>query len=285
MVTESVLKIILVLSLSLILTACGTDEARDAVLKIGHGGGYLSATIYAAEYDADFSQFHSSSDIGYALLAGTLDAGFIETDKLTAFSMLSGFERLTVAGVITYPYGAVVVLRKGLDNRLQELGGLTIAARSPDCALLQTFITDAQRLNADLSQVNYSYMAFDAMLPALEAGIVDAAVIKGHYSVTAQAEGHLVLYQNWEVAAGDECCPPIIDQTILVLLVRRDKSEQAEVFTDALTATGLLAPDKLRHAVADNTAIRFETLQNHPVPEFSTADDGLILSLGEHDHE
>ena len=167
MVAKRVLTVALALSLSLVLTACAADEARNGALKIGHGGGTLSAAVYAAEYDADIQQFQSSSDIGYALLAGTLDAGFLETDKLTAFSVLAGFERLTVAGVITYPYGAVVVLRKGLDNRLQELGGLTIAARSPDCALLQAFTTDAQRLNADLSQVNYSYMAFDAMLPEI----------------------------------------------------------------------------------------------------------------------
>ena len=94
-----------------------------AGLRIGHGGGYLSAAVFAAQQtdsqslqSIDLQQFNSSSDIAYGLLSGTLDAGFVEADRLAAFPRLSGFERLTVMGKITYPYGATLVLRKGLNN-------------------------------------------------------------------------------------------------------------------------------------------------------------------------
>jgi len=285
-----ILRTLLIFALALItFTSCG---AKSDMFKVGHGGGYLSAALYAltAEQTAqtanfDVQTFTSSSDVAYALLSGSLDAGFVEVDKIVDFSQLGGFERLMVVGKVTYPYGAVVILRKGLNLRLNELAGLKIAVSSPECKLLAVFESDAERLNADLSDVKYEYMAFDAMLPALEAGVVDAAIIKGHYSVTALNEGHTVLYQNWEVAAGDECCPAIIDQTALVLLVQRDKESQVKPLIEALEKTGSLTPNQLRQAVADNTVIDFEVLQGQPVPEFSVAGNELIEILGEHRHE
>jgi len=124
----------------------------------------------------DIRQFGSLSDVAYSLLHGELDAGFIEPDKLAALSELPGFERLTVVGKVTYPYGATLVLRKGLNARLQDLNGLTVALSSPHCVLQQEFVKDAERLKADISGVKYEYMPFDAMVPALEAKAVDAAI-------------------------------------------------------------------------------------------------------------
>ena len=99
----------------------------------------------------DLQQFNSSSDIAYGLLSGTLDAGFVEADRLAAFSKLSGFKRLTVIGKKTYLYGATLVLRKDLNNRLNELDNLTVAASAPHCVLLEQITEDAQRFAADLS--------------------------------------------------------------------------------------------------------------------------------------
>jgi len=282
---------------SLLLFSCVKKNdgvlSGKAVLRIGHGGGYLSAAVFAAQQSdlqsIDFQQFNFSSDIAYGLLSGTLDAGFVEADRLAAFSKLSGFERLTVAGKITYPYGATLVLRKGLNNRLNELGNLTVAASAPHCVLLEQFTEDAQRLAADLSNVKYLYMPFDTMLPALEAKTVDAIIIKGTYSVVALHEGHSILYQNWDMKPGDECCPAVIDQAALVLLTRKDKLKALQPFLAALTATGNLSPDQLRRVVADNTILPFEILQGQPVPEFSLADDELaeifIEAADEHNEE
>jgi len=271
--------VVLPFVLPLFLILCGNGNERKT-LKVGHGGGYLSAALYAARGTlgdkADIRQFGSLSDVAYSLLNGALDAGFVEVDKLAALSELPGFENLTVVGKVTYPYGATLVLRKGLNARLNELNGLTVALSSPHCVLLKEFAEDAERLHADISGVKYEYMPFDAMVPALEAKVVDAAIIRGTYSIVALQDGHSVLYQNWEVKPGDECCPAIIDQAALVLLARRDKSDAVRPLLDALSAAQKLPPDELRRAVADNTVIPLKILEGQPVPEFSLADDGLV---------
>ena len=279
MVKKRIIIFLLLLSLTLLLTACGTNNTQRNLLRIAHGGGYLSAALYATDYKTDIQQFRSTSDIAYALLSETLDAGFVETEKIPALAALAGFERLTAVGKVTYPYGATLVLRKGLNLRLRELSGLTIAASSPECALLEAFTADAERLGVDISGVKYVYMAFDAMLPALEAGVAGAAIIKGTYSVVALHEGHSILYQNWEVEPGDECCPTIIDQAALVLLARRNRLDAVKPFVTALTRTQEIAPDQLRRAVAKNTALTFGILQGQPVPEFSPANDELMEIL------
>jgi ABC-type nitrate/sulfonate/bicarbonate transport system substrate-binding protein len=262
---------------------------KDDVLKVGHGGGHLSAAVYAAKESVgkkvDLQRFNSLSDVAYALLAGTLDIGFVESDKLAALSELEGFERLTVIGKVTYPYGATLVLRKGLNVRLQELNGLTIAVSTPHCKLLEEFTADAMRLKANISDVKYKYMAFDAMIPALEAKVVDAAIIRGSYSVVALQEGHSILYQNWEMVPGDECCPAIIDQAALVLLARRERVDAAKPFLDALLEAQKLSPNQLRQSVANNTVIPFEILKGQPVPEFSLASDTLAEIFAEHHGE
>ena len=265
------------LAVSILVIAIFTGCGKTNAVKIGHSGGYLSAAVFAAQdnIDADIQFFRSTADIGYSLLIGALDAGFMDTDRLAAFSQLDGFERLTVVGKITYPYGSTVVLRKGLSNRLNELSGLTIAASAPNCKLLEAFIADAERLGVNLSDIKLQYIAFDAMLPALEAGVIDAAIIRGSSSVFALHEGHTILYQNWDVEPGDECCPAIIDQAVLVLLAQRNKLEFVQPFVDALVNAQKLSPDELRRAVANNTVIPFDVLQGQPVPEFSLADDEL----------
>jgi len=286
--------------LLLLVAVFSTCEKKDTknTLKIGHSGGYLSAALYAAQENlstsTDIQQFYSTSDIAYALILGRLDAGFVEAEKLAAFAKLDGFDQLTVVGKVTYPYGATLILRKGLDARLQELNGLTVAASEPGCVLLEKFAEDAKRLGADISNVKYEYMVFHAMLPALESGAVDAAIIKGSYSVAALQAGHSILYQNWDVEPGDECCPAIISQAALVLLARRDKLNAVKPLVDALVFAQKSPPDRLRHAVAERTVVPFETLRGQPVPEFSPADDELLKTLleadeehheGEHEHE
>ncbi|GBU24273.1 hypothetical protein R83H12_00901 [Fibrobacteria bacterium R8-3-H12] len=286
------------LALALLLPLFFASCEKKNVLKVGHGGGYLSAALYAAQEKLgnkiDIQQFNSLSDVAYSLLLGELDAGFVGVDKLAAFAELDGFEKLTVVGKVTYPYGATLILRKGLNLRLQELNGLTVAVSSPHCVLLEEFIKDATRLNANISNIKYEYMPFDAMIPALEAKAVDAAIIRGTYSVIALQDGHSILYQNWEVQPGDECCPAIIDQAALVLLARRERLDAVKPLIDALLSSQKLSPDQLRSSVANNTVIPVKLLQGQPVPEFSLANDELVEVFvkaakehgeGEHHHD
>jgi len=288
MVRKPVHIIALFLLLSAVFIACGKKNTQNK-LRIGHSGGYLSAALYAAQdglsTSADIQQFHSTSDIAYALILDRLDAGFVEAEKLDAFAELDGFDQLAIVGKVTYPYGATLVLRKGLNVRLQELDGLTVAVSAPECALLDKFTEDAKRLGANISNVKYEYMVFHAMLPALESGAVDAAIIKGSYSVAALQAGHSILYQNWEVEPGDECCPAILNQAALVLIARRDKLNAVKQLVDALVFAQKSSPDQLRHAVAEHTVVPFETLRGQPVPEFSPADDELLKTFLKHKHD
>jgi hypothetical protein len=245
------------------------------------------ASLYIAEDREDFLQqfapirMESFTTVAYALLAGDLDAGFVEAKKLEALSELEGFEELTAIGKVTYPYGATLITRKGLHLRINELAGLNIAVSSPKCELLATFQEDAKRLGVELADVSYTILDFDAMIPALEAGQVDAVIIKGFYSVVALQQGHSILYQNWNVEAGDECCPAIIDQVALVLLARRE-NEAAVAFADLLLEAQEREEDLLRQAVADKTTIPYEILTGQPIAEFSSADDEVIKIFVEH---
>lgn len=274
------------LAAALIFTACAK---RETELTIGHGGGYLSAALYAARknINVDIRQFRSSSDVAYSLLSGVIDVGFVDAERLAAFAKLDGFDRLVAVGKVSYPYGATLVLRKDLNLRLHELNGLTIAASEPRCKLLEVFRADAQRLNADISNVNFDYMPFDAMLAALESRTIDGAVIKGSYTPAAIHSGHTVLYQNWDVQPGDACCPAFVDQMALVLLARREKLNDVQPLLNALLSAQELSPTELRRAVANNSAIPFEILEGQPVPVFELADDNLIkifISSQHHHH-
>jgi len=284
MVRKAILSFALILALTPVFVTCGKGGARD-IFRVGHSGGYLSAVLYAAQDSigawTDIRYFQSTSDVAYALILGRLDVGFVDAEKLAALAAMDGFDKLTVVGKVTYPYGATLVLRKGLNVRLHELDGLTVAASEAQCALRVKFVEDAARLGADISGLRDEYMTFGAMLPALESGAVDAAIIKGSYSVAALQAGHSILYQNWEVEPGDECCPAIIAQAALVLLARRDKADAARKLVDALTAAQKLPQDSLRMAVARRSVIPFEMLLGQPVPEFSSDSDELVRAFVE----
>jgi ABC-type nitrate/sulfonate/bicarbonate transport system substrate-binding protein len=269
-----------------LLCATGPSEAAGRVL-IGHTGGNQVAALYRASespsWDEEFEalKFGSSADVGYALLSGSIDAGFVDIVKVRNMREFPGFERLTALGRVTFPYGATLVLRRGLNLRLGELKGTRIAISSPECVLFEAFREDADRLKADITGVEYVVMPFDTMIPALEAGEADAAVIKGAAAVAALSQGHTILYQNWDVQPGDECCPAIVDQAVQVLLVRRDLGKRAEVLAELLLRAESEGPEELRGAVARHTTITPDLLEGQPVPEFNRADDSLLAVLAE----
>lgn len=282
------------------MTSCifQQEDNNHNLLKIGHSGGNLLAALYTAQGSEDFGEkytierLESNSTVAYALLSGHLDVGFVDAEKIKSLAQLEGFEKLRAVGKVTYPYGSTLILRKGLNKKITELNGLNIAVSSPHCKLLEVFEADAERLDADISGINYITLAFDAMLPALESGKVDGVIIKGFYSVIALKEGHTVLYQNWDVVPGDECCPPVLDQAALILLTTESKYEVAKEFASLLQSFQNVGEDALRHAIAGNTTIPLDILKGQPVPEFSVADDEIITVFAEaedhdddHDHD
>lgn len=265
--------------------------SKDNKTLVGHSGGTLIAVAYAAEQDSDWCQDYelvrlgTAADVGYALLSGDIDAGFVEVSKIPALEKLEGFEKLTAVGEITFPYGSTVILRKGLDLRLADLNGYRIGVSSTHCKLLEAFEGDAERLNIDLSDAEFVTIPFDDMLPALEAGSVDAIVSKSAYAALAQDQGHMVLYQNWDVIPGDECCPAIVDQVQYVLLARKDAPQAALLLPQSLIdIQKAVEINALREAVTKATSISLSVLDSLPVATFGLADHSLIETIVGHSH-
>jgi ABC-type nitrate/sulfonate/bicarbonate transport system substrate-binding protein len=221
-------------------------------------------------------QFKASSDIGYALLSGDLDAGLVEPDRAESLLEKGGSAGLKVAGEVQFPYGATVVLRKDLSLRLSDLEGRKVAAEGDDCELYHQFAKNAQRLGVDLKRVEMVYMPFDEMIPALEAKVVDAIVTKGSYGVISEALGHKILYQKWDIAVGhDECCPAILAQTAYFLVVRPVSDADIARLVQRLEATNQIKPSEARALVCKRIGIQEEQLSQLPVASFSPLTDKL----------
>lgn len=265
----------------------GTDQSRSAI-RIGYGDSPLLGPLYAAaERQAarphawEVVPIGSGGDIGYSLISGRIDAGFVETNKAVKLLKAPGGETLKVAGAVQFPYGATLVIRKDLNIRLGELAGRTIAAQEPDCKLLHQFRKDARRLGVDVDRIRVVFMTFDEMVPALEAGKVDAVLVKGSYAVLAEHLGHKVLYQNWDIKAGDECCPAALAQSDYFLVVRAQTQEALTPVVQSLLAASELSPSDLRHVVAKRLGYSPEALERLPTASFVTVNDELRKELGE----
>lgn len=256
-------------------------------LRVGHESTPILGVLFAAaQMDGrtapPFSlvPFGSSGDIGYALLSGDLDAGFVETSKAGNLFKTKGAEKLKVAGAIQFPYGGTLVVRKDLNIRLHELSGRKIAASEPDCSIVVQFKKDATRYSADLKGVKLVYMPFAEMLPALEAKKVDGALVKASYALLAELQEHKILYQNWDVQAGDACCPAVLAQSEFLLLVREDQALTVRPLIEELEKANALPTDAIRRIVGKRLNYSEAALARFPVATFSTPSDELIKILG-----
>ena len=268
-------------------TSLGTENS--ATLKIGIDGSPLLGPIYAAAHPRAGTgianwltvRFGSGGDIGYALLAGKLDAGFVETNKGLKLLQAPGGNSLKVAGALQFPYGATLVLRKDLNLRLGDLAGRTIAAQEPDCKLLHQFRKDALRAGVKPGDVQVKFMPFDEMIPALEAKTADAVLVKGSYALLAQNLGHKVLYQNWDIKAGDDCCPAALAQTDYFLLVRETALDSMKPLLRELVAIGELPSARLRQAISRQIGYPMAALEQFPLATYAPVSGDLRKTMGE----
>lgn len=254
----------------LLAAGCGRQQATgDGGPRLGYVKSPLAAPLYAAEPGAFAPvEFGSGGDIGYALLAGDIAAGLVEPAKAAALVKLS--DNLRAAGAITFPYGTTLVLRGHLALRLGELDGRAVAVRDPRCGLLRQFQADAERLGVETGSMRFLPMPLDSMVPALEAGKADAILTRGGHALVAVAAGHKVLYQSWETVGADECCPQILAQVELVLVVRNDLDEASRhALLGALETAGSLPPQAVRRLVGERTGIPESTLESFPLPAFA----------------
>jgi ABC-type nitrate/sulfonate/bicarbonate transport system substrate-binding protein len=273
-VMENNKKRLIVLSVSLllliivaILYVIKSNTEKPVLDRIGYDASPLLAPFFYAvdknnlTNEIELQKLRSSSDIGYALLSKSISAGFVEPFRLSEMKHLKGFEDLQAVGGITFPYGVSVVVRKGLQIRLQDLKELVVAVSDQDTKLLGAFIHDVARFNITFNEDDFTVLSSDAILPALETGAIDAVVLKATHAILAQIEGHSILYQKWDVEPGDECCPPIVDQLVYVLVVQKewDKTERLQQL--------------LLEASNDDTKNIRKSLQNYVAVPASFLDD------------
>lgn len=282
-----------VLLVTMLLFICGCQESKSSkntvppvgLSRVGYSPNPLLGTLYAAkspEKSWELTKFATSGDIGYSLISGEIDAGFVETEKALKLLKASGGEKLKVAGAIQFPYGATLVVRKDLKVRLSDLAGKKIAALEADCILNHQFNKDAARHGLDTKTLKFSYMPFADMLPALEAKAIDGALVKGAHAVLAELQGHKIIYQNWDIKAGaDDCCPPSIAQTEYFFLVREPSVERLTPLITALAAASDLPPSQLRQAISSQLGYPVAALEQYPTASFGVVSAEQRKLLGE----
>ncbi len=258
---------------------------KVSVPRIGYNPNPLLGPLYAAQSNGrswELTKFGTGGDVGYSLISGDIDAGFVETEKALKLIKAPGGEKLKVAGAIQFPYGATLVVRKDLKVRLSDLTGKKIAALEADCILNHQFNTDARRHGLDSKTLKFSYMPFADMLPALEAKVIDGALVKGAHAVLAELQGHKIIYQNWDIKAGaDDCCPPSIAQTEYFLLVREQSVEKVKPLITALVKASELPPTQLRQAISSQLGYPVAALEQYPTASFAIVSPEQIKLLGE----
>ena len=266
----------------------GHVSAATPALRLGLADSPLLAVAYQAHADAGPGAWKvlrskTPSDIGYALLGGNVDAGFVEAAKAKALLATRDASALRILGAITFPYGATVVGRKGAVVRLEQLAGKRLAATSPTSELLGQFFADAKGRGLDPASITVVTTPFDAMVPALEAGSVDAAVLRGAHSLFAVRAGHQIVYQNWQMQPGDECCPPVIAQTEYLLLAR-GSHPGLQALVASLTQANEAKPAVLRQAAVRATGFPEALLAGFPIASFIVPDAKALAAYGLHDH-
>lgn len=279
---------VLILLAVLVVPGCTREPVEaDSRIRLGFVNNPLAAPLYVAEARANENKspvvvrsipFGSSGDVGLALLAEELDAGFIETPKVLSFLRNPGFH---IPGGIAFAYGATVVLRKDLNLRLGDLAGSTMAVQSSRCRLFHQFVNDAQRRGVATNAIRFVNLPFEDMASALESGKGDAVLTQGAFALLGVAVGHKILYQNWDVSGSDLCCPATASQIEWILVVRdAADAEKREALIGALREASSAPAAEARAAISRRTRIPRESLDAFPVADFRIFTDEERMAFG-----
>jgi ABC-type nitrate/sulfonate/bicarbonate transport system substrate-binding protein len=253
---------------------------EERTIRIGYDESPMLAAIYLAKDHGILEQsgaiyepkeFGSTTDVGYALIARQLDAGFLDPENAVNLLKADNTRQIKIAGAVTFPYGASLIVRKDLDIRLNDLEGMVVAAEEPGCGLLKQFVHDALRYGVNTSNITFVYIGFDEMLPAMESGKIDAAVCGTSLALIAESEGHKTLYQNWEVAEKDECCPAYLRNLEYFLLVRGLDRNAVNELNEIFEAQNNRTNDERVRAVKNNTGFPERPLYKYPATTYLPA--------------
>lgn len=264
----------LVFLAAFLLVACSRQGMTE--LEVGNIPSPLHGILYAAEENQSLGYlpralaFDGNGDLSVALLSGKIGAAFLEPDFGVKFLKDNAGTHEAV-GVVEFPYGATLVVRKGLDLKIRDLAGRTVASSTIRCKLARQFSVDAERFGLPVRSVNWVYLPFKEMVPALEATKIDAAVLKGSHALLAKNLGHSILYQNWNMAPGDECCPAIVAQTEFILVVRKGW-KGIRPLQQALVEAGKKRPAEIRDAIIRRTGYDGSVLSDLPITSYRVLD-------------
>lgn len=281
----------LIIGVGILITFSLSLGSEKGVVRVGYPNNPHLAPLFIAVDKGLFEnqglkvalkKFGSSSDLSYALLTKKIDIGFVEPPRASRLLNEHKQVEIKIAGTINFPYGATLVVRRDLAIRLTDLEGLKIAAEDEDCVLVRQFKQDAKRYGVNVDQINFIYMVFDLMLPALEARKVDAVLTKGSYAFLAELEGHKTLYQNWEVKpGGDECCPPYLASVEYFMLVKGLEAKTINQLRAGLEAASKASLEDSYKAIINHTGFPAESLADFPVTEYANLSEELKKELGE----
>lgn len=259
-----------------------TNITEKEVFRIGYTNSPLLSTMYYSKNKLEknnkiiFEKFSSSADIGYALLSGKIGAGFVEPSKALIAKRFPEFKHIGVVGKITYPYGGILLVRKGLDLKMQNLEGYQIAASDENCRIFQAFKKDLGMIGKDVTKINIQFMPYETMISALESGFVDAALTKSSFGLLSGKLGFTIPYIQWDIAAGDKCCPAVVAQTEYLLLVNKKFRKCSTVLINEMMANEKVPPESLAVTTSFETGISSNQLLTLPPASFSSADMSLL---------
>lgn len=277
-----VLTVAAVLMLGTLIAAGYISSSPDHIPRIGYTGSPMLSAIYTAQdtgafekpgFSAAVREFDSTNEIGFALIGGRLDAGFVRSDDALHLLTADTSNQLRIAGAVTFPYGASLVVRKDLNLRINDLEGKTLAIEDEDCALVKQFRHDAARYGVNTSNITYVYLSFDDMLPALEAGTVDGAVLTTNLALIAESKGHKTLYQNWEIKEKDECCPTYLQNIQYFLIVRGVDRDGVENILRVFEVQNRVSGNDRIASVTRHSGFPETLLSRYPAATFLRADN------------
>lgn len=258
------------------------EPPGDTGYQIGYSASPMLSVLYTAK-DSDsflkkglsvsFVELGSTNEVGYSLLSGKIDAGFVDPQETVRLLDSDKDRKIRIAGAVNFPYGASLVIRKDHNVRLDDIEGLTIAAEEEDCALFKQFRKDAEKYGVNTSNISYVFIEFEDMLPALEAGIIDGAVTGVNQALIAESKGHKTLYQNWEVKEKDDCCAIYLQNIEYFFLVKGMSRDAVNDITQVFVSQNAIPTEDRIISISKNSGFPEGPLSKYPASDFVDTDN------------
>lgn len=270
-----ILPVCLLVVLLAAFRATSRKNAGEAIIRVGHTGSAVTASLYVAQENDSILlvPFSGEDDVGYALMAGEIDAALMSPEKAALLLEAPAGRSMHVRGIYEYPFGATLAISSSLDIRLGDLPGTRLAVSSPVAEELHIFAEELHRYDIDIADIRFVVLPYETMVPALSSGTVDGALIRGSSMGPLAREGHQILFQKWDFEPGDDCCN-ITAQVEQVLLLAESAPFAPEFLPHHLSQGEALSPEKLRRVLAQQFPLLGDV--DLPLAEFSPGESHAL---------